>query len=373
MAGVQLPAPAWIDAGNPALQAKLVSPVKKIKNDSDMDVWRTSASHDALILFVMRLGQASRGLPTRPVDWSAATREQRTGSPDAIDRVISLLQRLDAWADAIEPQTNPQRFGNRAFRTWGAELCSHIEALHTELLPPEMHAFAIELQEYLLGAFGSFQRLDYGTGHELNFAAWLGYLHRLGLFVERGANAERIQATEQRLALEVFPSYLRVAWHLQDRYALEPAGSHGVWGLDDYQFIPYIIGAAQMCDAEALSPAEAAQNTYYPYVTWKIPRFGARISPEDTLVYAPPALPATVPIPNLYISSLARVNSLKRGAFQEHSPLLHDIATNVPTWYKVYTGMLKMYDAECLLKFPVVQHFGFGSVGFSWPNMESPT
>lgn len=81
--------------------------------------------------------------------------------------------------------------------------------------------------------------MDYGTGHEASFGLFLLCL-TLIRFLEPRVEDER------DLVLVVVLRYMKLAWRLQDIYNLEPAGSHGVWGLDDYCFLPYIFGSAQL-------------------------------------------------------------------------------------------------------------------------------
>ena len=124
-------------------------------------------------------------------------------------------------------------------------------ALLTALLPAELHEAIPYVEPYLLTSFGSFTRMDYGTGHETSFALFLLCLSLLR-FLEPEPRVER------EIVLVLFVRYLRLCWRLQDVYKLEPAGSHGVWGLDDYVFLSYIFGSAQLrgkvvCGYETLS------------------------------------------------------------------------------------------------------------------------
>ena len=55
-------------------------------------------------------------------------------------------------------------------------------------------------------------------------------------------------------------SYLRLVQQLQQRYRMEPAGSQGVWSLDDHQFVPFIWGSAQLVDQNRVSPKAIANE-----------------------------------------------------------------------------------------------------------------
>lgn len=94
-----------------------------------------------------------------------------------------------------------------------------------------------ELGFYLSESFGNSVRIDYGTGHELSFVFFLCSLFKAEILKEEDNVAS---------ALKLFNAYLTFVRRLQKTYRMEPAGSQGVWSLDDYQFIPFIWGSAQL-------------------------------------------------------------------------------------------------------------------------------
>lgn len=81
--------------------------------------------------------------------------------------------------------------------------------------------------------------MDYGTGHEAAFTMFLTCLTLIRFY-------QPLVDEERNLVLVVFLRYMRLCWKLQDTYRLEPAGSHGVWGLDDSSFLGYIFGSGQL-------------------------------------------------------------------------------------------------------------------------------
>lgn len=291
-----------------------LKPSLMIKFEEDIERWKTTQAYQDYGIFLRRL---SDSVVNVCLPWSPEHPAQGT------TKLIALLQTLDDWIEEIPPLQTPQRFGNLAFRTWGERLEERTQALLEGLVGPEYHDAIVFLKPYFMTSFGSFTRMDYGTGHEASFGLFLLCLSLLRFF-------DSTVEVERQLVLVIFLRYLRLCWKLQDTYRLEPAGSHGVWGLDDSHFLPYIFGSAQLRDQTEI-PVNAVLNK---------------------------SLPET----NLYFLSISRIHKVKHGPFHEHSSSLHSIAVGVPNWGKVHSGLFKMYEAEVLGKRVVVQHIPLGGL-----------
>lgn len=166
---------------------------------------------------------------------------------NGIEGIITILKKLDSLIDEVAPITGPRRFGNLAYKTWYAKVEETIDPLISQLLEKKnvVQSAKIELAAYLMASLGSLQRLDFGTGHELSFLAFFGGCLFLGLL-----DSDTGASIEGKEILWIFTHYFQIIRKVVKKYTLEPAGSHGVWGLDDHFHLPYIIGSAQLKGVE---------------------------------------------------------------------------------------------------------------------------
>lgn len=118
-------------------------------------------------------------------------------------------------------------------------------------LPDGVKGAKQEIMIYYYDSFGSNVRLDYGTGHELNFAQILFCLDKIGVLTP---------ADYESAVHEVFNTYIKLMRKIQTIYWLEPAGSQGVWGLDDHHFLPFLFGAAELINHPVAKLPNAIHN-----------------------------------------------------------------------------------------------------------------
>lgn len=298
-----------------------MQPVRRIANENDLELFHNSKTYAEVVDFVIELNNA--------------TIDQKNGFEEPVSPAVRALQELlNRVVTAVKQhpaKESDSRFGKPEFREFYEDVevnCPHWIA---ELVPlndsvdlADIRENLAEISGYFHESFGNKTRIDYGSGHELNFVCFMLCLVKI-----RVLN----RSDFRNLVNGVFFEYLNVMRLIQQTYWLEPAGSHGVWGLDDYHFLPFLFGSAQLVNDPYVRP----------------------ISIHDVDIVD------MYKDINMYFWSIEFINRVKTVGLRWHSPMLDDIS-GVKKWAKVNEGMIKMYRAEVLGKLPIVQHFLFGSI-----------
>ena len=240
----------------------------------------------------------------------------------------NLFNSLEELYIKFPPKEGNEKYNIPVFKDFHTYLVQNYEnimmnsVLKLENIPKNL---VLELKSYFIDSFGNPSRMDYGTGHELNFLCFLYVLYKADLYTENDFPF---------LALNVFFKYVIFMRKLQTNYVLEPAGARGVWGLDEYQFIPFIFGAAQLINNKEITPKGIL---------------------DDEIL-------KTYKSEYIYLDCVDYIKSVKTGAsFGHYAPILESI-TNAKNWEKIAKGLVRMYQDDVLGKIVIIQHFYFGSV-----------
>ena len=301
-----------------------------IHNDADLTRFLSGTSAQGYLSFVLFLNDSVAGVSNSHVD----------SSKQCVQMLVDMLHTLKSWVSEIPPLDKHaaphRRFGNPAYRTWAAKVSEEslgmMRALVEKTVPfhnsslskDTIESIALELNSYFIQSFGNQTRIDYGTGHETCFVAMLYCMATLGLLEKEDA---------KDIVCIVFREYLDTVRTIQRVYCLEPAGTRGVWGLDDYQILPFLWGSSQLVEQVTIKPSSI---------------HSMEILNEYCETY-------------LYVGCIKFIRDMKAGPFHETSPMLHDIS-GLESWKKINGGMVKLYMGELLSKIQVMQHFLLGSI-----------
>lgn len=172
-------------------------PKKEIDDGEKLDLWLRSKAHSDVMTFLLQLNIAMFPTTSTPL----SNKLDVDSLPEVINGLQAIIRKCTDLIKEAPPDPGPRRFGNISFRHWYTLVETSASLLLTENLPSSVinyprteqsSATALEeVKKIFLGSFGSSERLDYGTGHELSFLAFLAAIWKLRGFEDVEGDVER--------------------------------------------------------------------------------------------------------------------------------------------------------------------------------------
>jgi serine/threonine-protein phosphatase 2A activator len=192
--------------------ADSLAPCKRINDGDDLNFFLASVAYRDIKIWLSQLNRALFPVQDANGQVSTCTLDSPPQYSPVITNLRSLVQDYENLFSQAPPDTGPRRFGNVAFREWYRLAEDQTDSLLQRHLGPILNktledpVVREELKAYLLGGFGSAQRLDYGTGHELSFLAFLACLSKIDAFAP---------GEERAIVVGVLQPYVYLLWLLE--------------------------------------------------------------------------------------------------------------------------------------------------------------
>lgn len=300
----------------------------RIRWEVDIGHWRSSIAYHDLIDYINVTSIAIQGV--RPGEYPVSPVMQRLCA--IFDHLDQDLLIIPGRTKSINPNAAEQYRTSRMpsinavdnYRNWSRNMLRSVFHLLEQALPRQQCIHTGELGQYLSGSFGSQTRMDYGNGNELSFMFFLCALFKAEVLLPPDLPAA---------ALMLFARYLDCVRHLQYMFYLRPAGFHGPYSVDDYQFVAFLWGAAQLCYDAPFKPKEM---------------LNANVVERWRDVY-------------LLMGCIAFVGDTKPGEFVTHSSHLWSISA-LGTWTQIFNGLHNMYIKNILNEFHMLRNVFFGDL-----------
>ncbi|KMZ09964.1 serine/threonine-protein phosphatase 2A activator [Drosophila simulans] len=287
-------------------------PVKQVRSLEDLDRWVRSQAYYDIIAYISNTSKAIQG---HRLTQAFPVTEQMRRLGEIFD---GLEQLIVEHTPKMEDSNLALPFGqvrSKAYRTWMRQMYQHVFSKLDEAINVNCKHIN-ELGQYLRRSFGNANTLDFGPANELMFLFFLCGLFRAGILLAKDTVAA---------ALMLFNRYVNVVRRLISTYGLTIAKDPACT-IEDYYFLPYLWGAAQLSLNSPFSPMQCEQGKIMDSYR------------QDYMMLE-------------IIDHLQKTRSgpLSRVALQLWSIL------SIPTWPQVYRGLNRNYVDHVLSSFGTVE------------------